>query len=131
MSHFHAVVWLDHHEARVLDFNDDDRHEETVRPRHPVKHLHTKAGSRSSWRAKEDVAYFKSIAEHLKDVGEILVVGPANAKLAFVKYLSANEPAIADKVVGVESVDHPSDGELVNFARAYFKSADRMLPQID
>jgi hypothetical protein len=29
----------------------------------------------------------------------------------------------------VETVDHPSDGQLVAFARKYFKAADRMLPQ--
>ncbi|MBD3666426.1 MAG: translational machinery protein [Parvibaculaceae bacterium] len=129
--HYHAIVWIDHHEARILEFNQDEADSEVVKPRHPVKHLHTKAGSRSSWRAGEDADYYGSVAEKLGPVHEVLIVGPANAKLAFMKFLQKNDPATADKIVGIESVDHPTDGQLVNFARNYFKSADRLLPQID
>jgi hypothetical protein len=32
------------------------------------------------------------------------------------------------KVEGVESADHPSDGELVAHARRFLRSADRMRP---
>jgi hypothetical protein len=34
-------------------------------------------------------------------------------------------------IVGVETIDHPSDRELVAHARRYFKAEDRMLPQKD
>jgi len=33
-------------------------------------------------------------------------------------------------VVGVETVDRPSDAQLVAHARHYFKVEDRMLPQM-
>jgi hypothetical protein len=32
-------------------------------------------------------------------------------------------------IAGVETVDHPSDAQLVALARHYFKAEDRMLPQ--
>jgi hypothetical protein len=32
-------------------------------------------------------------------------------------------------VIGVETVDHPSDAQLVAFARKYFVAKDRLLPQ--
>jgi hypothetical protein len=32
-------------------------------------------------------------------------------------------------IVGVETVDHPSDAQLVAYAKQYFKAEDRMLPQ--
>ena len=32
-------------------------------------------------------------------------------------------------IAGVETVDHPSDGALVAYARKYFKIEDRMQPQ--
>jgi hypothetical protein len=32
-------------------------------------------------------------------------------------------------IAGVETVDHPSDGALVAYARRYFKAADLMQPQ--
>ena len=129
--HYHAILWIDHHEARILEFNAEERDAaDIVKPRHPVKQLHTKAGTLSSWRAVEDPAYFDEIAKHLEGLGEVLVVGPANAKLAFVKHTESKHRELADRIVGIETVDHPSDGELVNYARSYFGKLDRTLPQI-
>jgi hypothetical protein len=34
-----------------------------------------------------------------------------------------------DKLAGVETVDHPSDGQLLDYARRYFKAADLLTPQ--
>ncbi|MEQ8282066.1 MAG: translational machinery protein [Parvibaculum sp.] len=130
-KHFHAVVWIDHHEARILDFNADDAHATAVTLGHAASRGHSKLGGRSSWRASEDTGFFDEVAGKLDGLGEILIVGPANAKLGFLKRLQAKHAPLADKVVGVETVDHPSDGELLKFARAYFGKADRMLPQID
>jgi hypothetical protein len=37
-----------------------------------------------------------------------------------------HDHALEAKVVGIETVDHPSDGQIVAFAKKYFKRADRM-----
>ncbi|MDO8290293.1 MAG: translational machinery protein [Parvibaculum sp.] len=131
MTHYHAVIWIDHHEAHVVEFGLDGQSIEVIRPRKAIKHLHARSGSASGWRAVEDPAYFDDVASALEGVGEILITGPAGAKLAFFKRLQAKHAALAAKVIGVETVDHPTDGELVNFAKKYFHKAERMLPQID
>lgn len=46
---------------------------------------------------------------------------------AHVKHIHSHEPALVRKVVGVETVDHPSDGQLVAYARKYFLAKDQML----
>lgn len=130
MTHYHAVIWIDHHEAHVVEFGLDERSVEIVRPRRAIKQLHIKSGSASGWRAMEDPVYFDDIARALEGVGEILITGPAGAKLAFFKHLQSKHAALAAKVIGVETVDHPTDGELVNFAKKYFYKAERMLPQL-
>lgn len=33
---------------------------------------------------------------------------------------------MADKVIGVETVDHPTDGQVLAYARRYFRAADQM-----
>ena len=43
------------------------------------------------------------------------------------KYLMKHHALVADKVLSVETVDHPTDNQLVAFAKKYFKKADRML----
>ena len=73
-----------------------------------------------------DVAALARIAH---DAGAILIVGPAQEKDFFAKFLAEKHPAIRTHVEGVEKADHPSDGELVDHARRYAKAADRMRPQ--
>ena len=43
--------------------------------------------------------------------------------------LSPTDPKM-NAIAAVESVDHPSDGALVAYARRYFKAVDRMNPQM-
>ena len=127
--HHHAVVWIDHREARVFHFSPTDVEKLVLHPDNPTKHIHHKANSIGSGHAAEDHAFLHAVAQSVADVGAILVTGPANAKTALVKHIGEHDPQLAKKIVGVESVDHPSDAQLVAHARKYFKVEDRMLPQ--
>ena len=127
MSHYHAVVWLDHSEAHVMHITMDDVEKSVIHPSKPHLHLHAKSGSVGSGKQSEDKGYYHAIAEALNGAQEILVVGPAQAKLQLIKHLHAHDSKIADKVVGVETIDHPTDGQLVAYARKYFVAKDRML----
>jgi stalled ribosome rescue protein Dom34 len=128
MDNFHAVVWIDHNEAHVIHFNRDTDEELTVHSRHRKGHLHHKRGQIGSGRAPEDQQFFDHVAGALAGAGEILIVGPANAKDEFGKHLRAYNKALAAAVVGFERVDHPTDGQLLNFARHYFHAVDQMGP---
>ena len=111
MSHYHAVVWIDHREARVFHFNPADAEKLVIHPDHPAKHLHHKAMSIGSGNAPEDHAFLHAVAQSFADAGEVLITGPGSAKT---------------ELVGVETIDHPSDGQLVAHVRKYFNAADRM-----
>lgn len=128
-SHYHAVVWLDHRDARIFAFNADASDKTEIRSHQLQPHLHRKANSIGDGRASADPDYFNDIAKALEPAREILLTGPAGAKVELKKHLDAHWPAIARKVVGVEASDHPTDGALVQHARRYFLTADRMRPQ--
>ncbi|TCV82900.1 translational machinery protein [Sulfurirhabdus autotrophica] len=128
MSHFHAVVWIDHAEAHVMHISPDDVEKSVVQPANPHKHLHNKRGAVGVGHAPEDQHYYHEVVEALRGAKEVLIVGPANAKLNLIKHIHAHDPAMAENVVGVETVDHPSDAQVVAYARKYFDAADRMLP---
>jgi stalled ribosome rescue protein Dom34 len=133
MSHFHAVVWIDHAEAHVMHISPDDVESSIVRPVKGHQKLHhkrgnDKGGAVGSGKTPEDQNFYHEVVEALKGAKEILVVGPANAKLNLIKHIHSHDKALTDKVIGVESVDHPTDAQLVAYARKYFVSADRMLP---
>src|SRR5262249_9092136 len=127
--HFHAVNWIDHHEARVFHFSPTDVERLVCHPDHPAKHIHHKANSIGSGHAAEDHAFLQAVAQSIADAGAVLVTGPANAKTELIKHISQHDPALMKIIVGVETIDHPSDGQLVAHGRRYFKAEDRMLPQ--
>jgi stalled ribosome rescue protein Dom34 len=81
------------------------------------------------WHASEDHDYLHAAAESIADAGAVLITGPANAKTELVKHIHHHDPKLMNVIVGVETVDHPSDGQLVAYARKYFKATDRMQPQ--
>jgi hypothetical protein len=123
---FHAVVWIDHREARVFHFNADEAQHEQVHPLNPTRHLHHKAHSIGSGNAPEDQNFFTAVAEAIGGAGEVLITGPANAKLEFMKHVERHPAQLHARVAGVETLDHPSDGELLAHARHFFRAADRM-----
>jgi len=128
--HYHAVVWIDHHQARVFHFNPEDIERLVIKPDHPTRQIHHKANTIGSGHASEDHQFLEEVAEALSDAGAILIVGPANEKAELVKHIEKHRPKLAAVVVGVETVDHPSDPQVVAHARKYFKATDRMQRQI-
>jgi stalled ribosome rescue protein Dom34 len=127
--HFHAAVWIDHHEARVFHFSPSDVETLVLHPDHPTKHIHHKANSIGSGHAAEDQNFLEAVAQSIADAGAVLITGPANAKTELIKHISQRDPQLMKKIAGVETVDHPSNAQLVAYARHYFKAEDRMLPQ--
>jgi hypothetical protein len=122
----HAVVWIDHTEAHIMSFNKDESEGKHVHSHATHKNLHHKANTVGSGHEAESQAYYHDVAGALAPAREILIVGPSSAKLFLLKHLQKHDPAVAAKVVGVETVDHPSDKQLLAHARHYFLGADRM-----
>jgi len=127
--HFHAVVWIDHREARVFHFNPTDVERLVVHPDDPTRHIHHKANSIGSGHAAEEQNFLEAVTQSIADAGAVLVTGPANAKTELIKHIHARHPQLMKIIVGIETVDHPSDAQLVAHARHYFKAEDLMLPQ--
>jgi stalled ribosome rescue protein Dom34 len=127
--HFHAVAWIDHREARIFHFSSTDVERLVLHPDHPTRHIHHKANSIGSGHTSEDHEFFRAVAQSIADAGAVLLTGPADAKSKLRKYISEHHPKLMKIIVGVETVDHPSDAQLVAYARHYFKAEDRMLPQ--
>ena len=123
-----VAIWIDHTEARIYAIHRESTSEWKLHPHDRHVHLHHKAGLGDSGRAPQDQHYFHSVADAVKDAGEILIAGPGTAKTELMHHLQKHDPQVAKKVVAVEPLDHPSDGELLNVARKFFKAADRMQP---
>jgi hypothetical protein len=98
-----------------------------LRPEHPARHIHHKSNSIGGGHDADDHEFLRRVAESFADAGAVLITGPANAKTELVKHIKEHSPSLNARIAGVETVDHPTDGELVDHARKYFR-ADHLLP---
>jgi stalled ribosome rescue protein Dom34 len=126
MSYQHAVVWMDHLRAVVIDFSIDKEHVHLVESPTEHRQIHRKAKSIGSGKAEEDHDYFDEIVAAIGDAREILVVGPGMTKTTFSKDLEHRHPAVSRLVVAVETADHPKVDELLLYARKYFRKVDNL-----
>lgn len=129
-EHYHALVWIDHHEAKIFHFDASGADREVVHSTNPHQHLHHKANSSDSGHAPLDKPFMRQVAEALAPAGAILITGPASAKTELSHYIQLNHPDLARRISGVETVDHPTDKQLVALARSFFKKDDLMHSQI-
>ena len=125
-NHYHALVWIDHQVAKVFHFNAEVSDLSTVNSTHPHQHLHHKANSIDSGHAPVDKEFLEKVTQSVAHAGAILIVGPASAKTELHTHIRHLHPQIAAKISAVETVDHPTDGELLAHARRFFVADDRM-----
>lgn len=126
MSQVHAIVWLDHRTARIISFSAGAGSELQVHSHSADRHLHHKSGSVGSGHAADDHHFFDEIAGSLVGIHEVLIAGPGNAKTAFTSYIADRHVDLAERVVGVETLDHPTDAELLAHARRSFTAIDSL-----
>ncbi len=121
MTYPHAVLWIDRHEAKICHFDGESFELAKIEsaPAHPRKHPSVTAERSHPADAQH---YYRDVARALEDAPEILVVGPSTAKLEFVKHVHERAHGLEAKIVGVETVDHPTDGQLLAYARKYFRA---------
>jgi hypothetical protein len=127
-GHIHAVVWIDHHEAKIFRFDTEvsQATHHVIRDEASPPHLHHKANSIGSGHVPVNHGYLEKVAVDISDAKAILIVGPSSAKHEFYKQLEQHHHDLLDLVVGVETLDHPGDGPLLAHAAQSFRAAARM-----
>jgi len=59
--HFHAVVWIDHKQARIFHFNVEEADKTVIRD-HIVRDIHPRE-KRTGHRIEENKAFFEDVAK--------------------------------------------------------------------
>ena len=119
MTLFHAVVQIDHQQAQVLQFDAEHVQAQKVK----ASTRHTKQHG-SAVRTEHE--FFAEVCNALEGIAEVLVAGSHTAQADFRHYADKHRPETARRIVGYETVDHPSEAQLVALARQYFLKYDRM-----
>ena len=127
--HFHAVVWIDHREARIYEFGKDEVNEKhIVAPEHEG-HIHHKSGTYGSGHSHDAKSYLTEVTNALLGSQEILILGHGNAKTELTSFVRDHVPALAPRIMGVDTLDQPTPGQIVAFARKFFDEKDHMTRQ--
>jgi stalled ribosome rescue protein Dom34 len=117
----HGVVWLDQKEARIFEVEGNAVSPATIDA--PGPHLHRKARDqevRMRNHPDDQHRFFQEVARALEGHEQILIVGPSKTKLHFLRFVQGQAPALEARIVGIETVDHPTDAQLVAHLRDYF-----------
>lgn len=126
MSHYHAVVWIDHQSATAWHFSPTAQDETKVRAKDQHQRVHSRKSQHGGHRSPADPHFFDDVAKALEGAHEILVIGPAQTKQEFAAYLRDKHPLLGKAIVAVESADHPTDAQVLAYARKHFPMLDRL-----
>ena len=117
------AIWIDHDEAKIFHAHGDTFDEATLHSANHHVHRHPKDQETKTRNHPDDEhQFFHEVARALAGAEQILVVGPSMTKLHFLRYVQKHDVARESRIVGIETSDHPTDGQLVAHLRQYFHS---------
>jgi len=126
MPHYHAVVWIDHQKATVWHFTATEQTNTVVHAHDQHQRVHSRKSTHGGHKSPADQRFFEEVAHALDGAHEILLIGPAQTKQEFAAFLKAKHAPLGAAVVAVETADHPTDAEVLAYARKHFTALDRM-----
>lgn len=119
MSLYHAIAFVDHQSAQVLQFDAEQVMRSQV-------HDHLKFTRQHHSGVRTEHEFFGQVCDALDGITEVLVVGGHKGLADFRHYVDKHRPQTAKRIVAYEVVDHPSDNQLVALARSHFMKLDKM-----
>ena len=124
-----AVAWIDQKEARIFEVDAEQVEQSFVRA--PGRHIHRHANEqdlRVRNHPDDEHRFFREVAKALEAHRKVLVVGPSKTKLHFFRFVQQHDQALERRIVGLETMDHPTDAQLIAYVRHYFGEATRKGP---
>jgi len=71
----HAIVWIDHQQAKIFQFDAAQMTSSMIRSTHPHEHIHHKANSGDSGHVAVDKAFLKRVGQTVAEAAGILITG--------------------------------------------------------
>lgn len=119
MTFLHAIVQIEHHVARVLQFDADDFRLRKI----PVHQRDI------FWRTdvvRPEHEFFADVCDSLEEMSMVLVVVAYAAHADLGRYVDRHQRALRARIIGWEAIDHPAEGQLLALARRYFSAHERV-----
>jgi len=110
------AILIDSHNAKVFGFEGGEVTHHAYQRHEPEHHT-----SHAQDHNKDSSHFFHQVAAHLTGATHLLLLGHGLGKDHFKQHLEQHHHQdLAHKVLAVETVDHPTDAQVVAQARALF-----------
>lgn len=119
MPFIHALVCISHQNAKILRLSDHDFEVQKLQ-------AHTHETRQHGSRVRSEHEFFSAVCDSAASIPHLLVTGPRTAQSDFRHYVDKHRPELASQIIGWETSDHETDGELVAQARRTFDRHARM-----
>ena len=119
MSKSHALVWLDHHHAKVIPIGDATQATQQLHDeKHDTRQHHSAVQTQHE--------FFGAVCDALGKFDQVVVASSSQSQTDFRHYVTKHRGTLLPVLVAWETVNHPTDGELVALATKLFHAHDRM-----
>lgn len=114
-------IWMDHSFAHLMEFTPKHFEIETIESETSRKGLAKNAKLMSEKERKQfyDYAYYKKIAETIKNYKRVILFGPTDAKIELFDLLSEDERFLKIKFE-IKHTDKMTVNQQHNFVKEYF-----------
>jgi stalled ribosome rescue protein Dom34 len=113
-----CVLWIDSEHAKVSKISAQGIDKKTLKHHesHPIGRHH------DEHKHNAETHFFHEIINEIGKVEELLVFGAGVTKNHFKNHIeSHNHGDLSKSLVGVETLDHLTDNQILEASRAYFK----------
>ncbi len=117
MTFIHAVAQIDQQAAKVLQFDADE-----FQLRKVTAHRHDTGQHGSAVRSEHE--FHAEVCDSLEGMTWVLIAGGHTALADFRHYVDKHRPALLGRIAGWETIDHPTEGQLLALARKYLATHD-------
>jgi len=123
MTFKQAIVWISHRDAQILQIAPDSRELRVIHSAHSKAHLHHKANTIGDGNIAASPDYFRDVIAATGACPEVMVSGPADAKLELIRFAGKHAKDFIKRIVKVETLDRMPAGELAEHAREFFATS--------
>jgi stalled ribosome rescue protein Dom34 len=117
------AVWIDRTHAKIFQFSREKMERKNLGTGAPDHHTHAWGNEDNEHLEKK---LFQEVAYELSSADQILILGPGVAKHHFQNFLNEHHPLLAKKMIGCETVDHPSDPQIAAYVSKYFSNPHKV-----
>ncbi len=110
------IIWMDSEKAQVFGLNTTGIEKSNIK-KSGVDH-HSNVDNVNDEHLNH---FYKDLTAKLSGAGEVLIMGPGVSKTHFKTYLDSHDAAVSKNVLSVENSDHPSDNQILEVGKTFFK----------